>query len=52
MTSHALTSIYLQGPLTPEHVLLIPIKHVAGMAALGTGEEWAEFERYKAALRE
>lgn len=45
------THVTRQGPLTPEHVLLIPIKHVAGMARL-SGEEWDEFERYKAALRE
>lgn len=40
-----------QGPVTPEHVLLIPIKHVPAMARLSP-EEWAEFERYKGALRE
>jgi len=37
--------------LTPEHVLLIPIKHVPALARLNE-EEWAEFESYKTALRE
>jgi hypothetical protein len=46
-------SLYMavpKGPLSPEHLLLIPISHVAGLAQLSEGE-WAEFERYKAALR-
>jgi len=39
-----------KGPLCPEHVLLIPINHVAGLAQLSP-VEWDEFVRYTKALR-
>ncbi len=47
-------SLYMavpKGPLCPDHVLLIPINHVPALARLNP-TEWAEFERYKAALRD
>ena len=46
-------SLYMavpKGPLCREHVLLIPINHVAGLAQLSP-VEWEEFEKYTKALR-
>jgi hypothetical protein len=39
-----------QGPLTPEHLLLIPIQHVAGLSRMGESG-MTELERFKKAVQ-